>query len=65
LIEIWLVISIYTADHPPIKLEDSLQPDIPTCLARAQEALTNVMNVKGEYEFAIQCSVRKVEGDPA
>jgi hypothetical protein len=65
MITVYLVIMLFLPDHEPIKLEDSIEPDLPTCWARAAEAVDKASRVGGEFEFSAQCSVRREEGDPA
>jgi hypothetical protein len=45
---IWLVIRLYQPDVPPIQLEDSQQPDLPTCWVHASEAVERAAKVAGE-----------------
>lgn len=68
---IFLVIQIaFLADHSTVTLDDSEQPDIATCMARATDALERAAKVpatkdQGQVEFFATCSVVSVPDDPA
>jgi hypothetical protein len=65
MITIWLVITLLLAGEAPVTLEDSTQPDLASCWARAAAAVERAAHVEGKFEFAATCSVVKVPGDPA
>lgn len=62
---IWLVIQLFVAGEQPVTIEDSMQPDLATCWAKATAAVEKATRVAGEFEFAATCSVVKVPGEPA
>jgi hypothetical protein len=62
---VWLVIRVGIIGQPLETIEDSLQPDIPTCISRASEALEDAAKGKSYSEFFVQCSIVPVPQDPA
>lgn len=63
--KVWLVILLLQAGQPMIKLEDSEQPDIATCIASAAHVLEQAAKIEGAFEFVTQCSIVKGPSDPA
>ena len=65
-ITVWLVIQIGILGEPLITVEDSKQPDIDTCLARAADVLKKAATISEGYdEMFTQCSIVKQPADPA
>lgn len=63
--KVWLLIMLLAKGHPPITVEDSVQPDLKTCWERAAAAVEKATAVGGEFEFGASCSVVKAKSDPA
>lgn len=60
--EVWLVVQMFLIGQPgPITLEDSKQPSIEACIARAREPLEKSAGVdSGDgWEIAVSCNVGK------
>ena len=66
LVVYWLTIQMGVVGEPMIKLEDSMQPDRDTCMARAAEVLEKAEHVTEGYdEFFVTCSIARQKSDPA
>jgi hypothetical protein len=67
---IFLIVWLQIANgHPPIKLEDTAQPDAPTCFAEGAKAwdkyTERFKDIADEYELSVDCVLDQVDSDPA
>jgi hypothetical protein len=63
---VWLNIA---SGHPPIKLEDTAQPDAQACFAEAPKAwdkyTERFKDITDEYELSVDCLLVQGDSDPA
>ena len=63
---VWLVIRIGVLGEPVMTVEDTVMPDLDSCLARSSEILKKAADITDGYnEFFVTCSIAREPSDPA
>lgn len=65
ILEIWLVVMLFTPADGPRKLLDERRPSIEACLSEAREILNANADSADEFELVAQCSIKTAKKDPA